>query len=382
MDANNHKAIYFLRSADVGIDSRLRRYQEALVQSGRRYRSVYWDRGGQGKTDATSATIRYVTQTGFGRRQATALAFGLFNLFIFKSLWQNRKDIAVVHAVDLDTALPAALFCVLTGIPLVFDLYDSFIDSRSITGPLCAALDRMERWVIYVAQIAIIADPGRVAQHPPIPDHKLLVIENVPVLHGPIPLKRKRTGDDPLRLGYMGTLEAFGRGIEDLCAVVERLDFVTLDIVGTGALEQRIIAKAALCQRIKFHGPKEHAEGLKIMANTDILVGLYYSIIPNHAYAAPNKYYEHLLLGMPMLTSLRTPPGKKVSANKTGWAVEDNEAAIAAALIQAHQNPDLIMQFGANAAAIWREQFANYFEQQIVGTYCARIAAITQSKGA
>lgn len=381
MDAYNHKAIYFLRSADIGIDSRLRRYQEALAQSGRRYRSVYWDRGGPGKTDATAATIRYVTQTGFGRRQATALAFGMFNLFVLKSLWQNRKDIAAVHAVDLDTALPAAFFCALTGIPLVFDLYDSFVDSRSITGPLRAALDWLERGVIRVAQMAIIADPGRVTQHPPIPDQKLLVIENVPVLHGPIPLKRARTHDDPLRLGYMGTLEAFGRGIEDLCAVVERLDFVTLDIVGTGALEQRIIAKAKRCQRIRFHGPKEHAEGLKIMANTDILVGLYYSIIPNHAFAAPNKYYEHLLLGMPMLTSAHTPPGKKVSANKTGWAVEDNEAAIAAALTEAHQSPNLIAQYEANAAAIWRAQFANYFDQILVGAYCQRIASIVAPKG-
>ena len=179
----------------------------------------------------------------------------------------------------------------------------------------------------------------------------------------------------------MGTLEAFGRGIEDLCAVVEHTDWVTLDIVGAGALKHQIITQAQQCPRITFHGPKDHADGLKIMASTDILVGLYYAIIPNHAFAAPNKYYEHLALGMPMLTSSRTPPGDRVVAKKTGWAVDDNQVAIAATLLEAHQNPDVVAHYGANAAAIWHDNFAQYFEQYLVGTYCQRIASVTASKG-
>jgi glycosyltransferase involved in cell wall biosynthesis len=376
MHLETTKPIYFLRSADVSIDSRLRRYQMALEQHGQRVRSIFWHRGGPGVSDETPSSIRYVTRTGFGKRQATMFAFAFFNLFILRSLWRNRKHIGVVHAVDLDTVLPAAVFAKITGIPLVFDLYDSFIDSRSVTGPLRGFLDRLERWAIRQSSLVIIADPPRVAQHPPIPNDKLSVIENVPVVTETLDAASPKRSSAVLRLGYMGTLEAYGRGLEDMCDAVEALPFATLDIVGTGALETSIIARAARCSRIVFHGPKYHAEGLEIMRRTDILVGLYYTIIPNHAFAAPNKYYEHLLLGMPMLTSANTPPGTKVTTNKTGWAVADNKAAIMGALTHAHQHPELVAQYGAAARQIWQSDYAQYFEQAIAGTYCQRIDAL------
>jgi hypothetical protein len=368
--------IYFLRSADIGIDARLRRYQMALARLGQPFRSIFWDRGGPGDSDEAPSQIRYVTRTGFGQQQATIFAFALFNVFIFRSLWRNRRDIKLIHAVDLDTALPAALFAKITRIPLVYDLYDSFIDSRSITGSLRHILNYLERWVIRNAQLVIIADAGRITQHPPIPDEKLMVIENVPMI-----LEVEETRDlirsqGMLRLGYLGTLEAYGRGIEDLCAAVTNLPFATLDVVGAGALAGFIEAQSESCNRIRYHGPKDHADGLSIMQQTDILVGLYYAHVPNHAFAAPNKYFEHLLLGMPMLTSLGTPPGDKVMANDTGWAVADGEAGISAALKEAHGNHELVKRRGANAKIQWQKNYTHYFEQQIIGVYCNRISQL------
>jgi Glycosyl transferase 4-like domain/Glycosyl transferases group 1 len=380
MEHDRKRPVYFLRSADVSIDSRLRRYQLALEQQGHRVRSIFWHRGGPGKSDATPSTIRYVTKTGFGQQKATLLAFAFFNLFVFRSLWRNRKNVAVVHAIDLDTVLPAALFARITGIPLVFDLYDSFIDSRAITGWLRIILGSLERWAIRQSQLVIIADQLRIAQHPPIPADKLLVIENVPAIQALLNLKPARVTNAALRLGYMGTLEAYGRGIEDVCDAVESLPFVELDIVGAGALETSIKERAKKCSRIKFHGPKYHADGLAIMQNADILVGLYYTFIPNHAFAAPNKYYEHLLLGIPMLTSLHTPPGAKVTANGTGWAVADNKSAIMKALTEAHQRPELVAQYGATAKQLWQKDYAQYFEHAIAGSYCERIDGLIAVK--
>jgi hypothetical protein len=84
---------------------------------------------------------------------------------------------------------------------------------------------------------------------------------------------------------------------------------------------------------------------------------------------------------MPMLTSINTPPGAKVLANKTGWAVDDNEAAIAAALTEAHAHPELVAQYGARAKKLWQDNYADYFEQHIVGTYCEQVALLNAAKG-
>ncbi len=352
----------------------------ALAKLGQPFRSIFWDRGGPGESDEGPSQIRYVTQTGFGQRQATIFAFALFNIFIFRSLWRNRRDIQLIHAIDLDTAIPAAFFAKISGIPLVYDLYDSFVDSRNITGPLRAALDYLERWVIRCARIVIIADAGRIIQHPPIPDEKLLVIENVPMILDVEQSRDLVRSQGMLRLGYLGTLEAYGRGIEDLCAAITSLPYVTLDVVGTGALTEFIEAQSVSCNRIRYHGPKDHADGLSIMQQTDILVGLYYAHIPNHAFAAPNKYFEHLLLGMPMLTSSGTPPGDKVVANDTGWAVADGKPAIVAALTQAHSDGGLVKRRGANARMLWQQNYSDYFEQHIIGVYCKRVSYLLMAR--
>jgi glycosyltransferase involved in cell wall biosynthesis len=360
--------LIFLRSSDIGIDAKLRRYARALRKAGLSHMALYWDRNASVIGDDEIRSIRYLTRGGNGGKLATGLRLLGLNHFMLKTLWRRRKMISLVHAVDFDTAVIAWLFNRLTGTPFIYDIYDHYPDSRGIKGWLRWPFDWLERRVIAAASLVILADEFRVAQHGPIAPAKLMVIENVPDVEAPAQ-GRAAEPDQPLRIGYLGTLEPRFRGLEDLYSAIQGLGDVELHIAGAGALEPQVKQWAAASPAVHYHGPVAHERGLQLLAGCDIIVGFYYLAVPNHLFAAPNKYFEHLLLGKPLLTSLGTPPGRKVVAHDSGWAVDDNAAAIGAALSEALAKPELLQLKGANAARIWAENYADYSARMVDGSY-------------
>lgn len=359
--------ILFLRTSDTGIDSRLRRYVAALQQRGLPAATLFWDRSGSAIGLPNVREFRFHSAGYLHRPSFTAAFLILFALFAIWKLWCHRREIALVHAIDLDTAVPALVANRLWGVPFVFDVYDHYADSRGLSGRAARFANWIEHCAMARAAKVILADQARVKQHGLTDLAKLLVVENVPMVEA-LPSAPIRS-DGPLRIGYLGTLEARFRGIEDVLKVVEESPDLELDIAGTGVLEDLVRASAAGCSRIRYHGPLPHDAGLRLMADCDVILGLYYSDVANHRFAAPNKYYEHLLLGRALLTSRGTPPGDKVETEGTGWAVEDGPRSIQAALEVATRERSLVRQAGSKAAALWQARFAGYFQRAICGDY-------------
>ena len=375
--------ILFLRTSEINIDTRLLRYSKALEQAGIEHAAAYWDRGDGVGEAPFIPSFRFVRHLSYHSRLATALCLVQANLHFIVTLWRKRHEIAMVHAVDLDSAISAWLMNRLAGLPYVYDIYDHYADSRGLGKAVRGWLDHIEKSIIAHAECTILADKARTAQHSPIPEERLLVVENVPsvsfdFLCQSVP-KRKT---DRLRIGYLGTLEARHRGLEDLIDVVESNSGLELEIAGCGGLDSYCAAAAARCSRIIKHPALPHEQGLTILRGCDIMAGLYYTSAPNHRFAAPNKYFEHLLLGMPLLTSKGTPPGAKVAEHDTGWAVDDSPDAIAAMLAEALTDRQALVRKGQNAAHLWRERYADYFEQVLRKSYvrvarqCSRSTAV------
>jgi glycosyltransferase involved in cell wall biosynthesis len=370
----------FLRSSAVAIDSKLRRYCRGLRAAGIDHRALFWDRDSSIADDAAVDGIRFVHPQCHHGKLDTALALIRFNWFALRRMWHLRRQMSLVHAIDLDSVGAALLLHRLTGIPFIYDIYDHYPDSRGITGRARMPFNWLERMAIARASLVIIADESRLGQHDTIPAAKLMVVENVPDADQAAFNATPPVASPRLRIGYLGTFEPRFRGLEDMLAVVAADPRLELHIGGTGALEPAITAAAAACPRIICYGPMAHGEGLAMLAGCDILLGLYYRGVPNHRYAAPNKYYEHLLLGRPMLTSAHTPPGDKVRAADTGWVVEDGPAPITAALADAIAHPAALMQKGERARALWQRDYADYFARVIAGDYVAAVRRIAAAR--
>ena len=73
---------------------------------------------------------------------------------------------------------------------------------------------------------------------------------------------------------------------------------------------------------IKYYGSMNYDEVLKLEKDCDILFATYNPEILNHKYSAPNKVYEAMALGKPIIVCKNTGIDEMVSNNKIGYAID------------------------------------------------------------
>ena len=127
----------------------------------------------------------------------------------------------------------------------------------------------------------------------------------------------------------------------------------------------------AKCERVHYHGKVQYSEALQIMNNSDYIVALYYPYMSNHVYASPNKSYESLFLGTPIITSEGTLVGDKVLANNTGYVVDDTLAGLRSAFEnwETKEYKDEYYCKCVNCRNLWRTAYADYRINKLENEY-------------
>ena len=316
--------IVYVRSYIADFDARLGKYFKALDVAGLSFQFIGWNKDGR-LTGAAPGFHYYPRRARLGAGWVNLFALVGWNLYMLRHLVRLRAQVTVVHAVDLDTAMAAWLFCTVFRRKLVFDLYDRYTAVRGMSGVVGRVVDALEGFIARRASLTLIVAEERRTQHGlPSALDNVLVLENVPQMAFAEPAPPLAV--PPWKIGYFGVLEPHHRGLEDLLEACRGRADVQLHLAGYGGLTEACEAEAARSANIHFHGPMPSSEGLMLMAGMDVVAGFYYLTVPNHIHASPNKYYEHLMLGRPLVTTCGTPPGARVAAEGTGWALEEGGA--------------------------------------------------------
>ena len=367
------RMIVFVRSYVADFDARLGKYFDVLADASVPFRFLGWCRDGAPSALKIDQTLFHLkARLGGGWRNALALV--RWNAFILWQLYCLRHHVRVVHAIDLDSAMASWVFCKLFRKRLVFDIYDKYTAVRSISGAVGRALDAIESSIAKSADLTLIVSEQRFAQHGLSPQQaNVLVLENVPV-ERPVPIPTHTSTAAPWKLGYFGVLEPHHRGLEDLLRTCMGRADVTLHVAGYGGLAPLFQQAATEQPNVFFHGAVSSAQGLALMADMDVVVGLYYLTVPNHAYASPNKYYEHLMLGRGMLTTVGTPPSVATTASGSGWSVAEGQDAIARWLDRL--DAVSIANAGIQAKKVWQEKYVTYYTSHYRGEYVGRIKSL------
>lgn len=358
--------LFFVRSYISDVDGKIQKYFKVLDSMSIDYRFVGWDRIGKSKKNEKNILFR---RKGYiGRRFKNIFNLLLWNIFIFKTLFKNKEKINVVHAIDMDSALVSFIFCKIFSKNFIFDIYDKYTDTHGISGILKKLIDKIENFLIEKSDICIIADEFRKQQHKITNYNNILIIENVPE---PISLISEGVFDidennNKIKIGYFGVLEKKHRGIEDILSVVTGRNNLEFHVVGYGPLEEILIKNSE--KNIKFYGAFSSEQGLLLMSKMDIILGMYYKTIPNHFYAAPNKYFEHLMLGKAFLTTKGVPPGIKTDNFNTGWTVNEGEEDLKV-FFNNLKNKEEIKIKSSNAKKIWESKYKNYYKDVYINLY-------------
>lgn len=344
--------IVMTRSNAICPYPRLERAASCLARAGIRVLLVGWDRDQRFPEleKRGSITIRRVRIPGrYGGGIANLAGLAAFNVAL---VWTHLtvRPLAI-HAVDLDTALPALLAKWFLRCRFIYDIADWYSASRRV-GLLGPFADRVERWIVKRADHVIIAHEARARQigFEPYP---CTVIYNTPE----DVLRAKQPAESEPYFAYVGVLHK-DRGIDCLVKAAARAQ-VSLLIGGYGPLEGLCVAAARESRYIRFLGQIPYEQTLAIERGSEAILALYDPRLLNNRLAAPNKLYEAMMLGRPIITSAGTLAGELVEREQIGIVVrfgDPDELANAMRYLLEHRKR--ANEFGMRARRLYEERYS------------------------
>jgi glycosyltransferase involved in cell wall biosynthesis len=293
-----------------------------------------------------------------GRKLDTVLGFPAF----FNPRWislldrvvhENAADLIIVRDLPL---CPTAVWAGRrAGVPVVLDMaehYAAMMQSNFDVGrqgpfdflvrnPKATAL--LERWCLRHVDrtIVVVEESGERLVAEGVSPDLITVVSNTPsVLRKAAAGPRSARTDGVVEVVYLGLLEV-PRGIGELVDAIGLLRDaqapVRLTIVGAGRDEELFRARAAELElgedRVRFLGFVPYAQALEIVANADI------GAIPHHSgdvwnYTIPNKLFDYMAAGLPVVCSDSPPAARVVREFGTGEVFKSHDAGDLAAAIR------------------------------------------------
>lgn len=345
--------IALLRSTDGQPDSRFEKYIDFLRSEGIPAISMCWDRFGV-KT-GTDDRLYYKRAARYGEGLRNVIGLAGFNLWLCRQLWRRRKEYRVIHAADFDTILPALFAKVFMRKRVIYDIYDWYIDSRGIRNKGIRALFTALEWfTVKGSDAVIICEEGRRGQIVWRP-RRLWVLPNIPALD----VKRQpiRHTGDPVTVAYVGIL-APERGLEALPVLARSDSRVRVIVGGFGPLEGEMERAAAELDNFTYLGRLPYSRALEVMAGADMIYAMYHTTNPNHILAAPNKFYEGLALGRPVITTEGTLAGENVRKYGSGYVIGEKNEDLVELLSRFDEKK--YIKICNNAVKIWDTCWSGY----------------------
>ncbi len=328
---NTLKKVCILRSNPVRPDSRVEKEALALVCAGYSVEIVCWDR------DSNHKAVEGFLEFGERRIPITRIGYkasfgeGLKNIvpylkfqFSLRSWIRHHKDnIDILHACDFDTAFFTYKLAIQKNIKFVFDIFD-FLGSDRKT---CKQrfLVSLQYGIINKSDAVIICTEERKKQISGSEPKRLVVVHNTPAEQQmPEILHNFPRNNDKIRVCYVGILQD-GRLLREIGNYFSKQPEIELHIGGFGILEDYFKELSNKYDNIKFYGRMQYANTLELEYNCDIMLAIYDPEISNHKFAAPNKFYESLFLGKPVIMVKNTGMSEVVKDNNIGVLIDYSE---------------------------------------------------------
>ena len=229
--------------------------------------------------------------------------------------------------------------------PVVYDARDIYLDAGNLarlSGPMRWLVGRAERgWARRASRVVTVNRPyaevmaGRWRVDEP------LIVMNCSYRYEP-PSPRERRFHDALGLDpatrvvvYQGGFSR-DRGIEQLIAAIPDVPGATLVLLGYGSLQaelERVAADPATGGRVRILPAVPPTELLDWIASADVVAMPIQPTTLNHRLTTPNKLFEALAAGVPVVASDLPGMAPIVRETRCGLLVDPTDAkAIAAAL--------------------------------------------------
>jgi glycosyltransferase involved in cell wall biosynthesis len=376
--------VLILRSNPIAPDPRVEKIARVLVDQGYKVICLGWDRTAALEVVEERAGYqiqRLMIKAKFGSGIYNLPALLRWQVGLLHWLWKHRQEYDLIHACDFDTVLPALLVCWALQRQLIYDIFDFYADHLRRTPVMFKqAIRSLDLWVISKADAVILVDESRQKQIAGSHPRKLLFIYNSPEdasshLNGKTKGAEQPTG---LRLAYIGLLQN-ERGLVEMLEILRRHPNWHLDMAGFGGDEVELRALALKLSNVTWYGRVSYEQTLALSQAADVLFATYDPTIANHRYSSPNKVFEAMMLGKPIIVASDTNMDRIIQAEDCGLVVDYGDIqGLDAALTALCDDPSLRARLGRNA----RVAYENRYSWQIMSRRLSDLYQdLTRAKG-
>ena len=314
------------------------------------------------------------------------LMFGDFYIRAIRALGGIRPE--AIHAHDLNTLLPAVITARRTGARVIYDAHELYPHISTLSRREARVWSVLERRLIGRADALLTVSPSLADQLTrsygiPYPRVVFNGPDDEPAVTSEVPDLRTLAGvaHDARVVLYQGGFSP-NRGLETLVRASADLRDAVLVLMGWGSLRDRLEELARDCP-VRFVDPVDRSLLVPLAAQADLGVIPYEPVGLNNTLSAPNKLFDYLAAGLPVVASDLPELRRIVLGNHAGITFAPGSVpALTHALTELLDDPQRreTMRAAALAAApafAWARQ-----AEELVQLYRGLDASLPQGGGA
>jgi glycosyltransferase involved in cell wall biosynthesis len=291
----------------------------------------------------------------------------------------------ILHAHDSDALDAVVRVADRRGLPFVYDAHELWLGQENRGRSLLYhALSRASYWwlqrrvVPRAAGVLTVSQPiaERLAETYRVP---VTLVPNYPLDEGPVERRELRALlDEPIRdtapiVLYLGNIQA-GRGLEELVSALPECPGLVLVCLGAATVPATLTELAdglGVRDRVRFVPPVPAGEVVGYAGSATIGVALTAPISENNRLALPNKLFQCMAAGIPVVANDVPHVRAIVEGSGAGLCVDPTDSkAIAGALRQLMADPAAALEMGRRGSAAVRERYNwTHSERALLGVY-------------
>ncbi|SNC68260.1 Glycosyltransferase involved in cell wall bisynthesis [Marinobacter sp. es.048] len=197
-----------------------------------------------------------------------------------------------------------------------------------------------------------------------VPTERVSIVSNTPPIEKYNNYRHKHNGET-LRIVYVGFLTEL-RGLDLLIEAVGHYiekgnakSTIQVDIVGKGACKEKLInlaRKLDIEESVRVHGWLSQEDVDQLMANANV-GALTYRVCGHWNHTIPNKIFDYMLAGLPVLTTEVLPIQRIIEEANCGVVCRDLDPADIAEKLDYLKTPAVRQELGENGYRAIRDKY-------------------------
>ncbi|PKP51539.1 MAG: glycosyltransferase [Bacteroidetes bacterium HGW-Bacteroidetes-1] len=290
------------------------------------------------------------------------LFYAEFNLRLFFLLFWHRADILLAN--DLDTLLPNFLISRLRKRPLIFDSHEYFTETPELVNRKLKQKiwKNIEKFVVSRLDEMITVNDSIANLFRHEYGLKVHVIRNLPLKYTPFNVLSRNDLHLPVHkkiLILQGSGINVDRGAEELVMAMKQLPELLLLIIGGGDVIKSLhemVEINGLQQQVTFLPRMPYAQMMQYTQNADLGLTLDKDTNLNYRLSLPNKIFDYIQAGIPVLASPLPEIKKIIDTYDLGtFVINHDPEMIASAIKQVFDDSDRLQQWQKNTIKAAKE---------------------------